>query len=312
MATGSFDVARYGTLYDVQYDFMAQRLAAGFADGVVRIFSSDMHELITELRGHRKPVLSVAWGQGGRFSSLMASGSEDGQVFIWREERPGAFEQFHAFNITSAANTVAFAPSDFGLVLGVAGGDELGVITIKTMPSKPMQSGGQQWQARSFPGHPGGVTALSWAPSTSAATLASGPAVNRATTLAPCRFVTGGEDGQACVWLRDDKTDTWALDCSLDVASLSTSAIRDVAWRPNLGIPSSVIATCQQDGTVAIWTQDIGGMPWRQQCHWNVNGDARRLTWSKAGTVLGVSVGDADTFLYQATKTGPWIAIESN
>ena len=39
--------------------------------------------------------------------------------------------------------------------------------------------------------------------------------------------------------------------------------VRDVAWAPSIGLPYSTIASCSQDGTVAIWTQDEDGGPWK-------------------------------------------------
>jgi protein transport protein SEC13 len=309
MSSGSYDVAKYGTLHDAQYDFFAQRVAMASSDTVVRIFNVGTCELLTELRGHRSPVLGVSWAQGTRFASTLASGSADGQVIIWREKPGAPMQRVHDLNVTSAANAVTFGPAEYGLILVVAGNDDLGVVTVVTrreIAASPMLPTGEQWQVKAFPAHEGGVVAVSWAPSTSAATLASGPSVGRAANLAPRRFVTGGADGEVCIWQGDEKTDHWTKECSLSDASIPKSIIRDVAWRPNVGIPSSLIATCSEDGTVALWAQDILGRPWRLHCHWKVDGDARRLAWSKAGALLGVSVGEEGTSLYHETKEGPW------
>mmetsp|Transcript_17249 Transcript_17249/g.44364 ORF Transcript_17249/g.44364 Transcript_17249/m.44364 type:complete len:109 (+) Transcript_17249:1-327(+) len=82
--------------------------------------------------------------------------------------------------------------------------------------------------------------------------------------------------------------------------------IRDVAWRPNVGVPCSVLASCTEDGGVAKWTQDMEGQPWRLHSDWKVQGDARRLAWSKAGTLLSVSVGDSGSLLYKEGQGGQW------
>lgn len=305
MATGTFDVARYGTLHDAQYDYTGRILATASSDCNVRIFDTESYELLTELRGHRTPALSLSWAQGARHASTLASGCADGQVIIWREARPGMpMQRVHDLNVTSSANVVAFSPAEYGMLLAIAGGDDLGVVTVVTRRELP--GGGEQWQVKAFPAHEGGVAGLSWAPSSSAAILASGPSVSRAAAVAPRRFVTAGADGAICVWIGEEKTEYWSQECILSDDSLPRDAIRDVAWRPNVGIPSSLIASCTQSGVVAIWVQDILGMPWRLQCHWKVDGDARRLAWSKAGALLAVSVGDAGSFLYQETKEGPW------
>lgn len=310
MATGSYDVSRYGTLHDAQYDHAGCRMAAASSDCVIRIFDVDSHELLTELRGHRAPVISVSWAQGSRFASTLASGSADGHVIIWREARPGApMQRVHDLNVTSAANVVAFGPTDYGFLLAVAGGDDLGVVTMVTRRETP--GSGEQWVVLAFPAHDGGVAGLSWAPSNSAAVLASGPSVGCAAAVAPQRFVTGGAAGSVCVWMAEEKSDQWIQECTLSDDMLPSDAIRDVAWRPNVGIPSSFIASCTQGGIVAIWVQDILGMPWHLQCHWKVDGDARRLAWSKAGTLLAVSVGEAESLLYQETREGPWKLVTS-
>lgn len=308
---GNYDVARYGTIHDAQYDFAGCRLATASSDCAVRVFDANSQELVAELRGHRAPVLSVSWSQGSRFASTLASGAADGHVIIWRESRAGApIQQVYDLNVTAAANVVAFGPVEYGLLLAVAGGDDLGVVTLVTRRETP--GTGEQWQVKTFCCHEGGVVGLSWAPSSSASILASGPSISRASAIAaPRRFVTGGADGLICVWLGEDKTDQWTQECALSDDALSSDAIRDVAWRPNVGIPSSCIASCTQGGVVAIWVQEIMGMPWHLQCHWKVDGDARRLAWSKAGTLLAVSVGEAGSLLYQETKEGPWKLITS-
>jgi len=311
MAMGSFDIARYGTLHDVQYDYTSRRLAMAFSDCVLRLFDASSQELLADLRGHRAPVFSVSWVQGSQFATTLASGSADGQVIIWRDSYGpgGPTQRVHDFHITSAANVVAFAPAEYGLILAVAGGDDLGVVSMAMR--REMPGGGEQWHLKAFPAHEGGVVGLSWAPSNSAATLASGPSVSRAATLAPRRFVTCGADGLLCVWMGEEKTERWIQECSLSDDALGSSPLRDVAWRPNVGIPSSLIASCSQDGVVAIWVQDSLGLPWRLRCHWKVDGDARRLAWSKAGTLLAVSVGQADSLMYQETKEGPWSLVAS-
>eukprot|EP00438_Fugacium_kawagutii_P032863 Skav216122 [mRNA] locus=scaffold1946:236820:237116:+ [translate_table: standard] len=78
-------------------------------------------------------------------------------------------------------------------------------------------------------------------------------------------------------------------------------AVKDVAWRPNLGIPSSSVALCFEDGLIQIWTQDMEGQPWTPQVSWTVSAvSGTRLTWSKAGCMLAVSHSDR----YQLFKEG--------
>lgn len=41
-----------------------------------------------------------------------------------------------------------------------------------------------------------------------------------------------------------------------------TDWVRDVAWSPNLGLPSSTIASASQDGTVVLWSENLADNTW--------------------------------------------------
>lgn len=305
--SATFQAGRFGTLYDAQFDSGGRLLASAHADGVVRIWSAEKHEVLAELKGHRAPVLSLSWGQG-RFAGTLASGSSDGQVVVWRLAKTGDWMIAHQTYITGSVSDLGFCPPDYGLVLAVAGTDDLGVVTMMVGKESDVDSGrpkNEPWQVRSFAAHEGGVTALSWAPSASPATLATGPAVSRAAPHATRRLVTCGADGAMRIWHGDARMEIWEQKHELSDQQ-HTGDTRDVAWRPNMGVPSSVLASCTQDGTVATWTQDMEGQPWRLRCCWKVQGDARRLAWSKAGSLLSVSVNENESLLYKEGQDGQW------
>eukprot|EP00413_Alexandrium_margalefii_P031114 CAMPEP_0204562466 /NCGR_PEP_ID=MMETSP0661-20131031/33766_1 /ASSEMBLY_ACC=CAM_ASM_000606 /TAXON_ID=109239 /ORGANISM="Alexandrium margalefi, Strain AMGDE01CS-322" /LENGTH=319 /DNA_ID=CAMNT_0051569951 /DNA_START=48 /DNA_END=1007 /DNA_ORIENTATION=- len=306
-ATAAFDASRYGTLHDAQYDSLGRRLATASEDKVVRIWNAERQEVLSELRGHRAPVKTVCWAHG-RFSSTLASAASDGHVVIWREARPGDWQIAYQQHVTGSVSEIAFCPPEYGLVLAVGGLDDLGVLTVlsrREILASPVQQAGEQWLVKAFPAHDGGVVGLSWAPSNSAATLATGPAVNRAATHAARRLVTAGADGGVSVWHADAKMDGWNRQHSL-ADERHPGAVRDVAWRPNVGIPSSIIASCTEDGLVATWAQDMEGQAWRLQSCWRVEGDARRLAWSRAGMLLAVSVGDDGCSLFKEGPGAQW------
>jgi len=287
-----------GVVHDAKYDGSGRRLATGSSDGMVRVWGSS-GEKFGELRGHKAPVVGVSWSHG-RFAGILASGTSDGHVILWREMRPQEWQISHQVNVTRAANEVSFCPPEYGLAVAIAGGDDLGVVTVLVLREKSGVGGpsGDQWQVRTFTAHEGGVAALSWGPSASAATLATGPAVSRAAINAPCRVATCGADGAVCVWSTDAKLEAFKKQESL-TADGFRGIPRDVAWRPNVGLPSSLIAACTDQGSVAIWVQDMDGQPWRLRACWQVEGDARKLAWSKAGALLAVSIGDEGSALYR-------------
>lgn len=319
---GRYDASKYGALRDVQYEHTGRRLATGSDDGVVRIWSVDQRDVISELKGHscQSSVISLSWAPGGSVpgQTTLASTSSDGQVIIWRESKTGEWVKVESTwtNVSNFAPAVAveFSPAEYGFILAVAGTDGyVTLLTRKEQAASPGMGSGEQWVSRSFAAHEkDGLIAFCWAPSTSPARLAGGPAAARAPLTGPRRVATAAATGSVCIWKHDDKTSVWScvqdlgVDADAAKAGLGLSDVRDIAWRPNIGIPASVLATCTQAGDVATWVQDMDGQAWRLQATWKVPGDARRLAWSKAGTVLSVSIGETGSALFKEGPLGHW------
>jgi len=304
----SYGTLSYGDVFDAQFDDAGWRLACAYADGVVRVWGSEYKDLQGELRGHKEAACTLSWGHG-RFASTLASASPDGHVIIWREAKPGSWQAVPQYNAPGGATTVAFCPHEFGLELAIAAGNgDVHLVTRREVKASPVLPAGEKWNCKWFHAHDGGgVASLSWAPSTSPAILATGQAASRAAQHAKRCLVTGGEDGSVRAWNYEEKLDCWTHGHDLNNPK-HTGAIRAVAWRPNLGIPASVIATSTASGSVAIWMQDMAGQPWILQSCWNVGNDACRLNWSRAGLQLSVSVGSAGHKMFMEDKhsTGKW------
>lgn len=303
---GSFDTSRCGgPALDAQYDATGSRLATAHADGVVRLWGAERHEALAELRGHGASAVSaLSWATLGNVT-LLASGSADGQVIISREMRPGDWQAVHRQYVTGSVSSLAFGGTTQPAELAVAGTDELGVVTMITR--RVRGPGSEDWHATPFTAHAGGVVALSWAPAISPATLATGPAVARSVKRqCPRRFATAGADRSLAVWRFMDPGNIWVKQHELPVETCHSSDLRDVAWRPHAGLPNACIASCADDGTVGIWVQDIEGLDWRLQTSWAVDGDPRRLAWSKTGALLSVSVGDSGSSIYKEVAGGKW------
>jgi len=308
---GSYDTQRFGVLHHAEYEQTGSRLATASADGVVRIWNTETQELLNELRLHKTAVWSLSWANVRSMAPTIASASADGVVAIWREMKPREWQVVHQLDLRGAVPTLAFAPAEYGAVLAVAQQNgEVVVLSRREVAASPVLPVGEQWQTKSFFAHNGGVVALSWAPSTSPAILATGPSAQKAATRAPRRLVTAGSDGISRIWLHDDKTDTWSEQFQLSSPNV-TGSLRDVVWRPNIGIPGGLIAACTDAGSVATWSQEVDGRDWQLQACWDVGQDARRLAWSKAGLLLGVSVGDAGTLLYREAGPGLWSLVSS-
>lgn len=310
VGAGSYDTQQAGALIDIQYDSLGLRLASASEDGVVRIWSTETHELLNELRFHKAPVLSLAWASG-RFATTLASVSSDGLIVISREVRPKEWLVVHQLELRGDVSMISFAPGEYGVVLAAASlAGEVHIVSRREISVSPVVPAGESWLSKSFFAHAGGVAALTWAPSTSPAVLATGPAVQKAASCAPRRLATAGRDGVVRIWLHSSSGDSWSEVCQLSSPKLLGN-VRDIAWRPNLGTPSSLIAICTEGGCVGTWSQDVNGKDWQLQACWNVASDARRVTWSKAGLLLAVSVGDRDAAIFREECCGSWSAMTS-
>jgi len=84
--------------------------------------------------------------------------------------------------------------------------------------------------------------------------------------------------------------------------------VRDVAYAPNIGLPRSYLATCSQDRTVLVWTQDAPGSPWSKTplTAEPFAGAVWRVSWSVSGQVLAVSAEDGLVRLYKESLKGKW------
>eukprot|EP00003_Mantamonas_plastica_P031323 TRINITY_DN80_c0_g1_i8.p2 TRINITY_DN80_c0_g1~~TRINITY_DN80_c0_g1_i8.p2 ORF type:complete len:150 (-),score=64.40 TRINITY_DN80_c0_g1_i8:63-512(-) len=68
--------------------------------------------------------------------------------------------------------------------------------------------------------------------------------------------------------------------------------VRDVAWAPSVGLPTSTIASCSQDKKVIIWTQEAEDDEWEAAELPEFDDVVWRVSWSVAGNTLAVSCGD--------------------
>ena len=254
----------------------------------------------------------------------LVSGAADGSILLWREQQgqPGArgrilamvlsvssalrWSSVHQLTVRGPTVAASFRPAEYGLMLAVAGseGPDICFLTRKEVVASPVLPAGEQWLSKPMEAHRAGLVGLCWAPAASPATLAAGPAAARAAARAPLRLVSAASDRSVRIWRADEKSETWSLQREL-VESGPGPAVRDVAWKPNLGIPSSSIAVCFEDGLVQMWWQDMEGQAWNLQASWSVAFEACRLAWSAAGSLLAVS-GSQGSLLFKEATAGQW------
>lgn len=232
-------------------DYYGTRLATCSSDRSVKIFDvrNGGQILIADLRGHEGPVWQVAWAHP-MYGNILASCSYDRKVIIWKEEN-GTWEKTHEHSgHDSSVNSVCWAPHDYGLILACGSSD--GAISLLTY------TGEGQWEVKKINNaHTIGCNAVSWAPAVVPGSLIDQPSGQKPNYIK--KFASGGCDNLIKLW-REEEDGQWKEEQKLEAHS---DWVRDVAWAPSIGLPTSTIASCSQDGRVFIWTcDDASGNMW--------------------------------------------------
>ncbi|KAG2185711.1 hypothetical protein INT43_002146 [Umbelopsis isabellina] len=284
-------------IHDAQLDYYSRRLATASSDRTIKIFDvdGDKQQLVETLKGHDGPVWQVAWAHP-KFGSILASCSYDSRVFIWKEQS-GVWTKIKEHVVhTASVNSISWAPHELGPILACASSDG----KVSTLEYKEDGS----WDTTSFDAHTIGCNAVSWAPSAIPGSLVQvtggAPNVNVVS-----RFASAGCDNLIKIWSWKEDQNSWKEEETLDGHS---DWVRDVSWAPNIGLPKSYLASCSQDKTVLIWTQDTPTSKWvkkslRQEKFPDV---VWRVSWSLSGNILAVSSGDNKVTLWKENLSGDW------
>lgn len=168
-----------------------------------------------------------------------------------------------------------------------------------------------QWVAkRRQTAHKEGALALSWAPTLLPGPLGKEVLPDPSKPASRFRLVSGGQDGKVQLWeLKDD----WELDFkdTFDKCHAG-SIVRDVAWAPSIGLSTSMIATCAQDGKVFVHSEVPGaaGAEWKHAPLANPDQEedtpAWSVSWSQTGGMLAVSSADNKVTIWKQALTGKW------
>lgn len=300
MATNlnTIDTKHDDMIHDAQLDYYGKRLATASSDRTIKIFEDIENSpgtLVAELKGHEGPVWQVAWSHP-KYESLLASCSYDRRVIIWKATSKNVWEKIYEYNKhQSSVNSIAWAPHEFGLILACGSSDS----TISIHTYKAAES---TWETKTIEAHPLGVNAVSWAPALSKDSNPNNPIK---------RIVSGGCDNHVKIWRFSDADNNWRQEDVGEMLDKHTDWVRDVAWAPNIGVPSSTIASCSQDGTVIIWTQDFNSSHWSPKSLPKFPDVVWRLSWSITGNILAVSGGDNKVTLWKEGLDSEWTCISS-
>lgn len=296
-----FETGHSEMIHDVQFDYYGKRVATASSDRTIKIsdVSNEQCTLLAELRGHEGPVWQVAWSHP-KYGSCLASCSYDGHVLIWKEVAENNWQKiFDDSSRRTSVNSVAWAPAAYGLILGAAASD--GTILIFTYVE---ESG--NWRTESFPGHTNGANSISWCPDVKSDQPADQP-------REPLRFVTAGCDKSVRLWSSDDaqrpNEQTWKQDFEAFSEGGHADWVRDAQWAPGVGLQTATIASCSEDQTVIIWSEQNGSRKWKAQVlHFDQK--VWRVSWSVMGNILAVSQGDNQVSLWKEGLDGVWKTVQ--
>lgn len=322
MAQAWLDTEHRDPIHVAQLDHYGKRLATASSDHRVRVFDVETRRLVVELGrrngppigrdGHAGAIWAVAWAHP-KYGQVLASAGEDKLVLIWRGPRlsdsTGETEDDY-WNVIGRHDSqgpviaAAFSPWEYGLQLATASCD--GIVTVLSH-NGAAQLESDAWRKESFHAHEGGAFAVCWAPAASPA-VSSDAAEAQTMHLAamgPRRLVSGGADHTVRIWRYDAQSSQW-VDQHRFPEEEHGNFVRDVAWRPNMGIPSNTVASCDEDGTVVIWTQAMLDQPWTRQFRLKLDAAAWQLSWAVTGSILAVSTSANGCYLLSETREGEW------
>lgn len=247
------------------------------------------------------PVWQIAWAHP-KFGNILASCSYDRKVILWKETNGEWTKYYEYSNHDSSVNSIAFAPAEYGLIVACGSSDgSISVLTCNT------ENG--MFDAKKIPNaHTIGCNAVSWCPSAlpdpAFDQRTKQPSSNGASQVK--RFVSGGCDNAVKIW--KEEGDRWIEESKLEV---HCDWVRDVAWSPSLGLPSSRIASCSQDRRVIIWsTEDL--TTWTPTVLSTFDDVVWSVSWSLTGNILGVSGGDNKVTLWKESLDGLWICVSED
>jgi len=318
MATplASIDTQHEDMIHDCQLDYYSRKLATCSSDRTIKIFEvveNSTPTLLSELKGHEGPVWQISWAHP-KFGVMLASCSYDRRACVWKETSPNSWNKVYEYDKHEASvNSIAWAPHEYGLCFAACSSD--GTISVHTYKGGQENSG---WDVQRINAHAIGVNSVSWQPAISSSLFNSSGSGTQTTASTTKRFVSGGCDNQVKIWsyFESGSGGEWRAE---DLESVHTDWVRDVAWAPNIGIPSNCIASCSQDGSVVIWSQELipsstspssSPSPWTKK-FLKFPDVVWRVSWSITGNILAVSGGDNKVTLWKENTEGEWKCISS-
>lgn len=263
-------------------DYYNRYVCTSSADGSIHIVDTvepDQYPTI-ELRDHIGPVWQVLFSHP-KFGFLASCGS-DGKLIIHKTNKINEWEIVYTYDGHKVSSTsIDWAPHKTGATIACSSID--GTISIHKLNNN-------EWSVSKIPNaHLNGVKCVSWAPQL----------INNHQLL-----VSGGNDNKIKIW--QDQKFVWNVFYESDN---QLASIEDVSWCPTPGLQKHMIASCAFNGRVVVFGSD-------DCCDWTQTEiDAteklkRKISWSRFGNILSVSLDNYVVKLWKQVDKQRWMCLD--
>eukprot|EP01128_Nolandella_sp_AFSM9_P005673 TRINITY_DN2794_c0_g1_i1.p1 TRINITY_DN2794_c0_g1~~TRINITY_DN2794_c0_g1_i1.p1 ORF type:complete len:380 (+),score=87.72 TRINITY_DN2794_c0_g1_i1:152-1141(+) len=303
-----FDAGHDDIIHDVSFDYYGKRLATCSSDSTIKVWDrvgdgesgdgglgSGQWRCSASWKAHAGSIWRVEWADPS-FGQLFASCSFDRTVRVW-EESPATggvagsswTNKATLLDSQRSVQDVAFAPRHLGFKLATCSQDGFvrlyEAIDVTNLSHWPIMD--------EFQSDKKGLNCLVWNPS----------------PFDPPMIVVGSNDSSVKVWEYLESQRRWQQSC---VLRGHADAVHSVAWAPNLGKQTHLIATASKDHTIRIWELSIDKEQRKKVVAKEISvlkshkSEVWRVQWNMTGTVLASSGDDGSLRFWKANFSGEW------
>jgi len=265
-------------------DYYNKYVCTSSADGVIHIFDTTDRDKFpaNELREHVGPVWQVMFSHP-KFGFLSSCGS-DCKLILYKTNKLNKWEVVYKYDgHKSIITSLDWAPHKIGAIIACSSAD--GTISIHTLNSN-------EWSVSKIPNaHLNGVNHISWA----------SYLVNNHMLL-----VSGGNDNKIKIW--QDQKCMWNI---IYESENQLATIKDVSWCSTPGLQKYMFASCASDGRVIVWESD-DCRDWTQTEIDATEKQKRKISWSRLGNILSVSMDNYIVKLWKQVNKQSWMCLDRN
>jgi len=278
----SYDSVHKRQVLSSDVDYYNRYVCTSSADGVIQIVDTVEPEQCPtiELREHIGPVWQVMFSHP-KFGFLASCGS-DCKLIIRKTDKLNEWKVVYKYDgHKSSTTSIDWAPHKTGATIACSSAD--GTISVHTLNDN-------EWSVSKIPNaHLNGVNCVSWA----------FDLINNRMLLA-----SGGNDNKIKIW--KNQQCIWNV---LHESDNQLATIKDISWCPTPGLQTYMIASCSSDGRVVIWGSD-DCRDWTQTEIDAKEKQKQRISWSRFGNILSVSMNNYIVKLWKQVDKQSWMCLD--